>query len=77
MSHCQSKTIRYACCSILTHLWGLIFQISERNQVSKHYHHQPINVPTVKAQAFLIDYTGVEQAIAHLAWAGMQPGPTA
>jgi hypothetical protein len=30
-----------------------------------HHHHQPINVPTAGAQAFLMDYTQGERAIAH------------
>jgi hypothetical protein len=29
------------------------------------YHHQPINVPTAGAQAFLMDYLQGEQAITH------------
>jgi hypothetical protein len=30
-----------------------------------HYHHQPINVPTAGAQAFLMDYPQGERAITH------------
>jgi hypothetical protein len=30
-----------------------------------HYHHQPINVPTVGSQVFLMDYPQGERAIAH------------
>jgi hypothetical protein len=32
-----------------------------------HHHHQPINVPTAGAQAFLMDYTQGERAISHYA----------
>jgi hypothetical protein len=31
------------------------------------YHHQPINVPTAGAEAFLMDYPQVERAITHVA----------
>jgi hypothetical protein len=34
---------------------------------SHHHHHQPINVPTAGAQAFLMDYPQGERAITHLA----------
>jgi hypothetical protein len=30
-----------------------------------HHHHQPINVPTAGAQAFLMDYSLGERAITH------------
>jgi hypothetical protein len=30
-----------------------------------HHHHQPINVPTAGAQAFLMDYPQGERAITH------------
>jgi hypothetical protein len=30
-----------------------------------HHHHQPINVPTAGAQAFLMDYPQGEQAMSH------------
>jgi hypothetical protein len=30
-----------------------------------HHHHQPINVPTAGAQAFLMDYSQGERAITH------------
>jgi hypothetical protein len=30
-----------------------------------HHHHQPINVPTAGAQAFLMDYPPGERAITH------------
>jgi hypothetical protein len=30
-----------------------------------HHHHQPINVPTTGAQAFLMDYPQGERAITH------------
>jgi hypothetical protein len=29
------------------------------------HHHQPINVPTARAQAFLMDYPQGKQAITH------------
>jgi hypothetical protein len=38
-----------------------------------HHHHQPINVPTAGAQAFLMDYPQGERAITHHAgpvWIG-------
>jgi hypothetical protein len=40
---------------------------------SYHHHHQPINVPTAEAQAFLMDYPQGERAITHhegLVWIG-------
>jgi hypothetical protein len=54
--------------------------------LSHTHHHQPINVPTAGAQAFLMDYPQGEQAITHHAGPvridgcyrlQMQPGPTA
>jgi hypothetical protein len=54
--------------------------------VCLHHHHQPINVPTARAQAFLMDYPQRERAITHHAGLvriggcnrlQMQPGPTA
>jgi hypothetical protein len=41
-----------------------------------HHHHQPINVPTAGAQAFLMDYPQGERAITHHAGL-VQPGQTA
>jgi hypothetical protein len=60
---------------------------SEKKKVIGTYiHHQPINVLTARAQAFLMDYTQGERAITHLAGPErvsgcqqlqMQPGPKA
>jgi hypothetical protein len=33
--------------------------------MKKYHHHQPINVPTAGAQAFVIDYPQGERAITH------------
>jgi hypothetical protein len=40
------------------------FIVSERICIH-HHHHQPINVPTAGAQAFLMDYPQGERAITH------------
>jgi hypothetical protein len=40
--------------------------ITEKDPVTiTHYYHQPINVPTAGAQAFLMDYTQGIRAITH------------
>jgi hypothetical protein len=38
---------------------------NERICIDHHHHHQPINVPTARAEAFLMDYTQGEWAITH------------
>jgi hypothetical protein len=45
----------------------LVIQVTifTRFYVEESFHHQPINVPTAGAQAFLMDYPQGERAITH------------
>jgi hypothetical protein len=51
--------------------WSRLYKLISKVLTSKYHHHyrhhQPINVPTAGAQAFLIDYPQRERAITHYA----------